>query len=168
MSSTSSRPLSSAESPSIAFGIADNLRQQRGKRPRRVLHVELLGLRHHPGRDRVHRDRRVLDLELGYRQGTTGSSIGKSVMKFKVISEKTGQPIGLGMSIVRELIDWVAAAAGHPLARRRPVPAVGSEATDVGRQDHFNDLCAGTTGGVQPAAVGTAATTTVTRLIGGR
>ncbi|MFN8067318.1 MAG: RDD family protein [Mycolicibacterium insubricum] len=39
----------------------------------------------------------------GYRQGTTGSSIGKSVMKFKVISEKTGQPIGFGMSVVRQL-----------------------------------------------------------------
>jgi len=39
----------------------------------------------------------------GYRQGTTGSSIGKSVMKFKVISEKTGQPIGFGMSIVRQI-----------------------------------------------------------------
>ena len=47
----------------------------------------------------------------GYRQGTTGSSIGKSVMKFKVISEKTGQPIGFGMSILRELIYWVAAVA---------------------------------------------------------
>jgi uncharacterized RDD family membrane protein YckC len=39
----------------------------------------------------------------GYRQGTTGSSIGKSVLKFKVISEKTGQPIGFGLSIVRQL-----------------------------------------------------------------
>jgi uncharacterized RDD family membrane protein YckC len=41
---------------------------------------------------------------LGYRQGTTGSSIGKSIMKFKIVSEKTGQPIGFGMSVVRELI----------------------------------------------------------------
>lgn len=41
---------------------------------------------------------------LGYRQGTTGSSIGKSILKFKLISEKTGAPIGFGMSIVRELI----------------------------------------------------------------
>lgn len=40
---------------------------------------------------------------LGYRQGTTGSSIGKSVMKFKVISEKTGRPIGFGLSIVRQI-----------------------------------------------------------------
>ena len=39
----------------------------------------------------------------GYRQGTTGSSIGKSVMKFKVVSERTGQPIGFGLSIVRQL-----------------------------------------------------------------
>jgi uncharacterized RDD family membrane protein YckC len=46
---------------------------------------------------------------LGYRQGTTGSSIGKSIMKFKVVSEKTGQPIGFGMSVVRELLYLVAA-----------------------------------------------------------
>ncbi|EHB56530.1 RDD domain containing protein [Mycolicibacterium rhodesiae JS60] len=42
-----------------------------------------------------------------YRQGKTGSSIGKSVMKFKVISEKTGQPIGFGMSFVRQLAHYV-------------------------------------------------------------
>ena len=46
---------------------------------------------------------------LGYRQGTTGSSIGKSIMKFKVVSEKTGQPLGFGMSVVRELLYLVAA-----------------------------------------------------------
>jgi len=40
---------------------------------------------------------------LGYKQGTTGSSIGKGIMKFKVVSEETGQPIGFGMSIVRQL-----------------------------------------------------------------
>jgi len=39
----------------------------------------------------------------GYRQGTTGSSIGKSVMKYKVVSETTGQPVGFGMSVVRQL-----------------------------------------------------------------
>ncbi|MGV0738324.1 RDD family protein [Mycobacterium syngnathidarum] len=38
----------------------------------------------------------------GYRQGTTGQSIGKQVMKFKVISEKTGRPIGFGLSLVRQ------------------------------------------------------------------
>ena len=39
----------------------------------------------------------------GYKQGTTGSSIGKGIMKFKVVSEKTWQPIGFGMSVVRQL-----------------------------------------------------------------
>ena len=43
----------------------------------------------------------------GYRQGTTGSSIGKGVMKFKVVSETTGQPIGFGMSVVRQLAHFV-------------------------------------------------------------
>jgi uncharacterized RDD family membrane protein YckC len=46
---------------------------------------------------------------LGYRQGTTGSSIGKSIMKFKIVNEKTGQPVGFGMSLLREVIYWVAA-----------------------------------------------------------
>jgi len=40
---------------------------------------------------------------MGYRQGTTGQSIGKSVMKFKVVSEQTGQPIGFLMSLVRQV-----------------------------------------------------------------
>ncbi|MCF6388184.1 RDD family protein [Mycobacterium sp. MBM] len=43
----------------------------------------------------------------GYRQGTTGSSIGKSILKFKVVGEITGQPIGFGMSIVRQLAHLV-------------------------------------------------------------
>jgi uncharacterized RDD family membrane protein YckC len=30
----------------------------------------------------------------GYRQGTTGATIGKSVMKFKVLSKVTGEPVG--------------------------------------------------------------------------
>lgn len=40
---------------------------------------------------------------LGYRQGTTGQSIGKKFMKFKVVSEQTGLPIGFFMSLVRQL-----------------------------------------------------------------
>lgn len=40
----------------------------------------------------------------GYRQGTTGSSIGKSVLKYKVVSDNTGQPIGFGLSVVRQLV----------------------------------------------------------------
>ena len=43
----------------------------------------------------------------GYRQGTTGSSLGKSVMKIKVLSEITGQPLGFGLSIVRQLAHFV-------------------------------------------------------------
>lgn len=39
----------------------------------------------------------------GYRQGTTGSSVGKSVMKFKVVAEATGRPIGFGHSVLRQL-----------------------------------------------------------------
>ncbi len=45
--------------------------------------------------------------DYGYRQGTTGSSLGKSVMKIKVVSEVTGQPIGFGMSVVRQLAHFV-------------------------------------------------------------
>jgi DNA-binding beta-propeller fold protein YncE len=62
----------------------------------------------------------------GYRQGSTGSTIGKSVLKFTVVSEKTGQPIGFGRSVVRELahiVDWIIFYIGYlfPLwdARRR-------------------------------------------------
>ena len=39
----------------------------------------------------------------GYRQGTTGSSVGKAVMKFRVVSEKTWQPIGFIRSLLRQL-----------------------------------------------------------------
>lgn len=46
----------------------------------------------------------------GYRQGTTGSSIGKSILKFKVVGEKTCQPIGFGMSVVRQLAHIIDAA----------------------------------------------------------
>src|SRR5277367_3296301 len=46
----------------------------------------------------------------GYRQGTTGSSIGKSVLKFKVVSENTGQPMGFGSSLLRQITHVVHAA----------------------------------------------------------
>ncbi|ORX05792.1 hypothetical protein AWC30_08155 [Mycolicibacillus trivialis] len=52
----------------------------------------------------------------GYRQGTTGSSIGKSVLKFKVVGEATGQPIGFGLSFVRQIahaIDGVILCIGY-------------------------------------------------------
>ncbi len=41
-----------------------------------------------------------------YRQGRTGQSIGKSVLKFKVINEKTWQPIGFWRSFVRQLAHY--------------------------------------------------------------
>ncbi|MEZ0365290.1 RDD family protein [Mycobacterium sp. pUA109] len=39
----------------------------------------------------------------GYRQGSTGQSLGKTVMKIKLVSETTGQPIGFGMAFVRDI-----------------------------------------------------------------
>ncbi len=47
---------------------------------------------------------------LGLKQGKTGSSLGKGIMKFKVVGEETGQPIGFGKSFGRELIYIVAYA----------------------------------------------------------
>jgi uncharacterized RDD family membrane protein YckC len=54
----------------------------------------------------------------GYRQGTTGSTIGKSVLKFKVVYERDGQPIGFGSSIVRyfaHFIDSITFGIGYLL-----------------------------------------------------
>lgn len=45
---------------------------------------------------------------LGYKQGSTGSSVGKAIMKFKVVGETTGRPIGFGLSFARELVYLVA------------------------------------------------------------
>lgn len=39
----------------------------------------------------------------GYRQGTTGQTIGKGVVGIKVVGGLTGQPIGFGMSFVRQI-----------------------------------------------------------------
>jgi uncharacterized RDD family membrane protein YckC len=39
----------------------------------------------------------------GYRQGTTGQSLGKTLMKFQVVSEKTSLPIGFWRSVLRQL-----------------------------------------------------------------
>lgn len=44
---------------------------------------------------------------LCYRQGKTGQSIGKTVLKFKVISEQTWQPIGFWRSFLRQLAHYV-------------------------------------------------------------
>jgi uncharacterized RDD family membrane protein YckC len=52
----------------------------------------------------------------GYRQGTTGSSIGKSVLKFKLVSENSGQPVGFGLSVLRQIahvVDAVPICLGY-------------------------------------------------------
>jgi uncharacterized RDD family membrane protein YckC len=46
----------------------------------------------------------------GYRQGTSGSSIGKAIMKSIVVSEKTGEPIGFALSVVRQIAHILDAA----------------------------------------------------------
>ena len=40
---------------------------------------------------------------LGYKSGTTGVTFGRSITKTKLISEATGQPIGVGNGIIRQL-----------------------------------------------------------------
>lgn len=54
--------------------------------------------------------------DYGYRQGSTGSSVGKSIMKFAVVGESTGRPIGFGMSLVRQfahLLDNIVCYIGY-------------------------------------------------------
>jgi uncharacterized RDD family membrane protein YckC len=41
------------------------------------------------------------------RQGNTGSSIGKQMMKFKVVGERTQQPIGVLKSLLRQIAHGV-------------------------------------------------------------
>lgn len=43
----------------------------------------------------------------GYRQGITGSSVGKAILNFQVVSEKTGEPIGFGKSVLRLLAHFL-------------------------------------------------------------
>lgn len=54
-------------------------------------------------------------LYLGYKSGTTGVTIGRSIAKTKLISEATGQPIGVGMGILRQfahIIDGIICGIG--------------------------------------------------------
>ena len=71
------------------------------------------------------------------RQGNTGSSIGKQMMKFKVVGEQTQQPIGVLKSLLRQIAHGIDAA--H-LLHRIPVPAVGCQASDDCRQAHEDRL----------------------------
>ncbi|MUL45785.1 RDD family protein [Mycobacterium sp. CBMA293] len=52
----------------------------------------------------------------GYLQGTTGSSLGKRLLRFQVIDENTGEPVGFGRSVVRQvahLVDAIPVFAGY-------------------------------------------------------
>ena len=42
-----------------------------------------------------------------HRQGKTAQSIGKSVMKFKVIGEKTWDPLGFWLSLLRQIAHYI-------------------------------------------------------------
>jgi uncharacterized RDD family membrane protein YckC len=44
---------------------------------------------------------------LGYKNGTTGITFGKSIAKIKVVSEATGQPIGVAGGIIRQLAHFI-------------------------------------------------------------
>ena len=76
----------------------------------------------------------------GYRQGTTGSSIGKAVMKFRVVSEKTWQPIGFIRSLLRQLahaLDAFLCYIGYLL------PLWDPQASNPGGQDHVDGVRTG-------------------------
>jgi len=42
-----------------------------------------------------------------FKQGSTGQSLGKEVAKTRLIDEQTGQPLGAGMTFVRQLAHFV-------------------------------------------------------------
>ncbi|HTA04601.1 MAG TPA: RDD family protein [Streptosporangiaceae bacterium] len=51
-----------------------------------------------------------------YQAGTTGQSLGKKVLKLRLVSEETGQPIGMLMAFVRDIchiIDSVICFIGY-------------------------------------------------------
>jgi uncharacterized RDD family membrane protein YckC len=42
-----------------------------------------------------------------FKQGRTGQSVGKKAMGIRLVEERTGQPVGPGMSFVREIVHVV-------------------------------------------------------------
>jgi len=42
-----------------------------------------------------------------YQGGTTGQSLGKKVLNLRLVSEETGQPIGMAMAFVRDLCHFI-------------------------------------------------------------
>lgn len=43
----------------------------------------------------------------GYREGTTGKSIGKQLTGYTTVKEDTGEPLGFGMGLARFVLLWV-------------------------------------------------------------
>lgn len=43
----------------------------------------------------------------GYKQGTTGQTFGKQVAKTRLVGEATGQPIGFGLAVVRQVLHFL-------------------------------------------------------------
>jgi uncharacterized RDD family membrane protein YckC len=43
----------------------------------------------------------------GYKQGTTGYTLGKGIIGIKLVSRETGQPVGFGMGIARQFVHIV-------------------------------------------------------------
>lgn len=48
-----------------------------------------------------------------YRQGTTGQSIGRRVMKMKLVKIETGEPVGFGMALLRQICLMVTLGIGY-------------------------------------------------------
>jgi uncharacterized RDD family membrane protein YckC len=58
----------------------------------------------------------------GYKQGTTGQSLGRGVAKTKLISEATGQPVGFGSAFLRQLCHVVdSIICGLPIGYLAPL-----------------------------------------------
>jgi uncharacterized RDD family membrane protein YckC len=49
----------------------------------------------------------------GYRQGTTGQSIGRRITKTKLVKIETGEPIGFGMALLRQICLTVTLGIGY-------------------------------------------------------
>ena len=43
----------------------------------------------------------------GYREGSTGKSIGKQILGYTTVNEQTGEPLGAGQGVIRLLLLWV-------------------------------------------------------------
>ena len=49
----------------------------------------------------------VIVWNLGYKQGTTGQSVGKGVLGIKVVDVNARTPIGFGKGVLRALLNYI-------------------------------------------------------------